>query len=124
MFLDANVPLEILLGRKYEAAARKLLENNHNDLYISALTAHLIVHFGQAVVDLPILRLFLQDYTILSLDNADFEWAFNNIRGSDFEDGLQLAVAVRNGCRCFSTFDRDVLTKYGNLSSIRVQPIV
>jgi predicted nucleic acid-binding protein len=121
VFLDANIVLEILLGRKQATAARTLIKNAADELYISALTAHLVIHFGQAIVDLPVLRQFLADYTVLSLESTDFQWAFNNIRTNDFEDSLQLAVAIRNGCSSFSTFDQDLAKKYADLPSIRVQ---
>lgn len=119
MFLDANVLLEIILGRNKEAAARKFIERNSENLYISALTAHLVVHFGKSIVALPVLRKFLADYTILSLDDADFEWAFTNIRGGDFEDALQIAVAVRNGCNELITFDKKLVSTYQELPSIQ-----
>lgn len=93
-------------------------------LYISALTAHLVVHFGQAIVHLPIVRQFLGDYTVLGLENADFNLAFNNVRGNNFEDGLQLAVAIRNGCTHFSTFDTDLVARYQDLPSIQVQRVI
>ncbi|HTE22054.1 MAG TPA: PIN domain-containing protein [Candidatus Limnocylindria bacterium] len=119
VFLDANVLLEIILGRNKEAAARKFIERNSENLYISALTAHLVVHFGKSIVALPVLRKFLADYTILSLDDADFEWAFTNIRGGDFEDALQIAVAVRNGCNELITFDKKLVSTYQELPSIQ-----
>jgi predicted nucleic acid-binding protein len=121
MFLDANVLLEILLGRQHEAAARRLIEQCTDELQISALTAHLVVHFGQTIVALPVVRQFLADYTILGLESADFQWALTNIRGNDFEDALQLAIAIRNGCALFSTFDQALVSRYADLSSIRVQ---
>ncbi|HVC36248.1 MAG TPA: type II toxin-antitoxin system VapC family toxin [Candidatus Dormibacteraeota bacterium] len=119
LFVDANVLLEIILSRKNEKLARNILEDNSNNLFISALTAHLVVHFGQLVVDLPILRSFLEDYTILSLNESDFEWAFTNMRNQDFEDALQLAVAIRNGCNTFITLDKDLATTYNNLPQIK-----
>src|SRR5580658_2990612 len=85
VFLDANILLEIILGRDKETLARRLIENQNKDLLISSLTAHLVVHFGQSIVELPILRKFLSDYTILSLESSDFEWAFTNARNTDFE---------------------------------------
>jgi predicted nucleic acid-binding protein len=121
LFLDANVLLEIVLGRKRETVARKFIEKQSESLFISALTAHLVVHFGQAIVDLPILRRFLSDYIILPLDPVDFEWAFANIRNQDFEDALQIAVAIRNGCDKFLTFDKALATSYKNLSAIQTQ---
>jgi predicted nucleic acid-binding protein len=119
IFLDANVLLEIILGRDNEAIARKTLETRQNNLFISSLTAHLVVHFGKILVDLPVLRQFLSDYTILSLEGVDFEWAFTNLRNNDFEDALQIGVAIRNGCTDFLTFDKDLYKAYADLPSIR-----
>ena len=121
LFLDANVLLEILLGRDNQAVARRMIEDHNGAIAISALTAHLVVHFGLAIVDLPILRKFLADYTLLALDAPDFEWAFNNIRDQDFEGALQLATAIRNGYTEFVTFDRNLANAYSSLSSIRIR---
>lgn len=121
VFLDANILLEIILGRSNEQIVRQFIEQRSGNLYISALTAHLVVHFGKAIVELPVIRAFLSDYTVLSLDNADFEWAFMNSRNKDFEDALQLGVAVRNGCSHFVTLDKGLVATYGSLPSIDVQ---
>jgi len=121
LFLDANVLLEIVLGRKKEATVRKLIESHSEFLFISALTAHLVVHFGQTIVDLSVMRKFLSDYTILSLEPVDFEWAFSNIRNRDFEDALQLAVAIRNGCNKFITLDKTLAASYKDLLPIQTQ---
>lgn len=123
VFLDANVLLEILLGRPKQAAARKFIQAQSGTLCISTLTAHLVVHFGQAIVGLPILRAFLADYTVLALEPADFEWAFANIRNKDFEDALQLAVAIRNGCGYFMTFDKALVADYKGLPAIQAKLI-
>ena len=123
LFLDANVVLEIVLARSHQQKAREIHDQHAGRLHISALTAHLIVHFGQSIVDLPILRQLLQDYTIIELCEADFEWAFINIRGNDYEDALQLAVAIRSGCQKFATFDQGLFNLYKELSSIEVELI-
>jgi predicted nucleic acid-binding protein len=121
MYLDANILLEILLSRPNEKSARKLLEEQNGELFISALTAHLVTHFGKSIVDLTVLRAFLADYTILSLEANDFEWAFTNARDDDFEDALQLAVAIRNGSEEFITFDKHLAELYKNLIQIKVR---
>jgi predicted nucleic acid-binding protein len=121
IFLDANILLEIILSRDKEALARRFLERHSEKFNISALTAHLLMHFGINTVSLSILRKFLADYTILPLEDADFEWAFNNIRNQDFEDALQIGIAIRNGCGKFITFDRNLFNAYKDLSSIQVQ---
>jgi predicted nucleic acid-binding protein len=121
IFLDANVLLEIILGRENAALARRFLEKDGAQLNISALTAHLVVHFGKQIVELAVLRKFLADYNVLTLDTIDFEWAFNNIRNQDFEDALQLAVAIRNGCSKFITFDSNLTKAYADLVPIKTQ---
>jgi predicted nucleic acid-binding protein len=121
MYLDANILLEILLSRLNEKSARKLLEEQSDEIFISTLTAHLVTHFGKSIVELPILRTFLADYTLLSLKANDFEWAFTNARDNDFEDALQLAVAIRNGCEEFVTFDKHLAELYKDLIQIKVR---
>jgi len=121
VFLDANILLEIILGRQKQQLAKDLLSKYSESLNISSLTAHLITYFGQKRVELIVLRRFLVDYTVLSLDSGDFEWAFNNIRNNDFDDALQLGVAIRNGCASFITFDKTLFDTYSNLKSISVK---
>jgi predicted nucleic acid-binding protein len=118
IFLDANVLLEIILGREKQAIAKSFIETNSKNLYISALTAHLVIHFGTSIVELPVLRQFLGDYSILPLEATDFEWAFTNILNNDYEDALQLAVAIRQGCNRFVTFDKSLIKTYKHLPSI------
>ena len=121
IFLDANIVLEIVLERQNQQLAINFLSKYSDDLNISSLTAHLIIYFGQKRVDLPVLRRFLEDYTVLSPDSVDFEWAFNNIRNNDFEDALQLSLAIRNGCNSFITFDKSLVDSYANLRNISIQ---
>ena len=121
VFLDANIVLEIILERHNQQVAKDLLYKYSDNLNISSLTAHLITYFGLKRVDLPVLRQFLADYIILPLESADFEWAFNNIRNSDFEDALQLSVAIRNRCTSFITLDKALFDTYSNLKNISIQ---
>lgn len=121
IFIDANVILEIILSRPMENAARQLLKIAGPRPCISALTAHLIVHFGLGLTDLQVLRQLLADYEVLALKAVDFEWAFTNARNNDFEDALQLAVAIRNGCQTFVTFDKSLHSAYKTLPNIRLR---
>lgn len=121
IFLDANILLEILLDRKNNKTARRFIKDNAGHLAISTLTAHIVVHFGLKVVDLPILRQFLGDYFMLEMTYMDFDWAFNNARSSDFEDALQLAIAIRNGCNEFVTFESQLFKVYKDLPTIKVK---
>ncbi len=121
VYLDANILLEIILSRKNQEVARKAIKKYAGSLHISTLTAHLVVHFGQAIVELPGLRKFLTDYYIEDLTEKDFEWAFVNARSKNFEDALQIASAVRIGTSRFLTFDKELHRAYKNLPTIKVQ---
>ncbi len=120
IFLDANILLEIILDRPKQHVAIKHLEKQPESLYISSLTAHLVVYFGQSRVGLPTIRNFLADYTILPLEESDFTWAFTNARNKDFEDALQLGVAIRHACTQFVTFDSKLSKDYRTLPTITV----
>ncbi|MCA9348114.1 hypothetical protein KC867_01750 [Candidatus Saccharibacteria bacterium] len=80
-----------------------------------------MLYFGSKNLPLSTLQGFLSDFEMLSLDSADFDWAFNNIRDSDFEDALQIAIAVRNGCNEFVTFKKNLASTYDNLESIKIR---
>jgi predicted nucleic acid-binding protein len=121
IFIDANVLLEIILGRPNERKARNFLRSSNKTYNISALTAHLVVYFGIARVGFPILKQFLSDYNILPLSSDDIAWAFVNVRNNDFEDSLQLSVAVKHGCSTFVTFDKQLYNTYNELPTIHIK---
>ncbi len=115
LFLDANILLEIILDRPLNKQCRMVIEQNVGNLYISALTAHLVVHFGASITDIKVIKQFLDDYYVESLEYADFEWAYNNGRDKDFEDALQIAVAVRMDADTFVSLDKKLIKTYKDL---------
>jgi predicted nucleic acid-binding protein len=121
IFLDANILLEAVMFRGAKLKADEIIRNNCGSIYISALTAHLVIHFGVKVVELNVLKQFLLDFEIISLAKSDFAWAFINIKDNDFEDALQLATAIKEGCEKFITFDKNLYKKYQYLSQIKVE---
>lgn len=123
IFFDANVLIEIIGRRSNEPAARAILARYATKGAISTLTGHLVIHFGKKDKALSALKAFLSDYQLLALEPVDFEWAFNNIRDDDSEDSLELAVAIRNGCDRFLTFDKVLYKNYKSLPSISVELI-
>lgn len=123
VFLDANVVLEVVLERSRHAAARAVMKKHAANLAISTLSAHLIVHFGSSRAGLPVLKELLTDYQLLGLEAVDFDWAFTNAQNNDFEDALQLAVAIRHGCNRFITLDVPLYKSYAELPQITVELI-
>lgn len=120
IFLDANILLDVLFDRANYGVARNYILKNDGNLHISALTAHLVTHFGLKILELNVLHKYLDDYYIEDLTAQDVEWALNNVRNSDFEDALQLAVAIRSNCQEFVTFDKTLFNTYKDLATIKV----
>lgn len=118
VYLDANVLLEILSKRQQATEAISVVRAHAGRTCISALSTHLLYHFGTKLTTIELLKDFIAEHTILSLESADFAWAYNNRRNDDFEDALQVAVAVRNGCHKFYTFDRRLYGKYTSLPAM------
>lgn len=121
LFVDVNVLIEILESRPKRKAAQNLMRANAGNLYISTLTCHIVTYVSQKRVGLELLEQFLTDYEWLALLPEDVLWAFDNRRGKDFEDALQIAIAIRNGCDTFITLDQELFRTYGALPTLSVK---
>jgi predicted nucleic acid-binding protein len=111
-FVDANVLLEVILKRTRAATCEKLLSNNENKA-ISTLTLDLVMYFIERdkLAWEPV-KAFLDSLNWLPIVEADAQWAFAQFRGDDFEDALQVACAIREGCTSFVTLDVSLSKKY------------
>jgi predicted nucleic acid-binding protein len=111
-FVDANVLLEVILRRTHLATCEDFLSNNE-DKAISTLTLDLVMYFIERD-NLPWepIKAFLESFNWLPIIDADAQWAFAQFRGDDFEDALQVACAIREGCNSFVTLDGPLYKKY------------
>ncbi len=121
VYLDANVLLEVALKRPKQAIVQEYITANKGNLSVSTLSGHLLMHFAAPMYDMAVLQAFLKDFVLLPLDSGDFEWAFANLSNRDFEDALQLAVAVRNECTAFVTFDQALYRAYRGILPMRIE---
>lgn len=119
VFVDANVLLEtVLKDRQYAAVAADYI--NSNNIVISPLSAHLLVHFGlQDGLELGFLLTILKQHRFTALSPSEVQWAIANCQGSDFEDALQIACAVGHNCREFVTFDKRLVNRYQDFIAMR-----
>ena len=120
VFLDSNILLEIILkDRVKRSLVKEYLESmsKSNDFSsISMLTVHLIMHFGRKEqIDNDLLECVINENELFALSGEDYEWALVNERGKDFEDALQLAVAMRAECDTFVTLDKRLAREYNDL---------
>ncbi|MDQ2752748.1 MAG: type II toxin-antitoxin system VapC family toxin [Bacteroidota bacterium] len=114
-FLDANVLLEVILKRTHAVTCEQLLSNNE-DKAISLLTLDLVMYFVERdkLAWVPV-KAFLESFHWLPIIEADAQWAFAQFQGDDFEDALQVACALREGCDKFVTLDRALSKKYSKI---------
>ena len=112
IFVDANVLLEVIQKRTRTKECEKILGNDKSKA-ISILTLDLIMYFIERDKLLwePV-KDFLESFSWLPISDADAQWAFMNFRGDDFEDALQVACAIREGCSSFVTLDVALSEKY------------
>ena len=120
VFLDSNILLEVILkGRTKRSQVKEYLESiSKSDDFssISMLTVHLIMHFGRKEqIDDGLLQAVINENELLALSNEDYDWALANERDKDFEDALQLAVAMRAECDIFVSLDKRLTRDYSDL---------
>jgi len=119
-YFDVNVLVEVVEQRAKAKPAKNALMGC-TDRYISSLTVHIFMYFELKIFSGVHLEKFLYDFTIFDFTASDVNWAFKNCRSDDFEDALQIAVAIRNGCSTFVTLDRQLAKSYGNLPTLKIK---
>jgi predicted nucleic acid-binding protein len=111
--LDANVLIEIIVGRKNAGACRDYINKTTEDLATTMLTVDLVMYYAEGKkLDTTPIEQFQRQFIWLPLVDADAEWAFRYFANKDFEDGLQIASAKREGCGAFATLDKKLAKKY------------
>lgn len=116
VFLDTNILLEIVLkDRDKRLQVESFLKAVDESTAISMLSVHLIMHFGRkSQIDDDFLRGVITENELLTLAAEDYSWALVNEKKNDFEDALQMAVAVRAGCSTFVTLDAKLSKAYSS----------
>ncbi len=117
-FVDANVLLEVILRRTRATICERFLGNNE-DKAISTLTLDLVMYFVERdnITWQPV-KTFLESFNWLPIVEADVQWAFAQFRGADFEDALQVACSIREGCNKFATLDASLSKKYSDVLTV------
>ena len=120
VFLDANILLEILFKRsKYDKVVDSLNSMQDANFYISALSVDIVMYFvEQQKQSKDVAWQFLDFYNFLDLKFQDLSWAKDNDMG-DFEDTLQVGIALRCKCDLFITLDKNIESKLGKYISVK-----
>ncbi len=114
VFIDANILMELFFAR---ASRQKVMETllakgAEAEHVASILSVHILFYYVEKEKKQKSdAHDFLQSYRILDMNEADYEWAMANDQG-DFEDALQIACALRQGCKKFLTLDQGLKQRH------------
>jgi predicted nucleic acid-binding protein len=116
---DANVLIEIIIGRKNAGACRDYIGLVAEDMAVTMLSVDLIMYYAEASkLKTEPVELFLRQFIWLPLTDSDAEWAFKRFANKDFADALQIACTKREKCNKFTTLDKSLAKKYADVVAI------
>ncbi len=112
VFADANIVLELLLpDRIRKHAVAKALRGEQ--AAISMLSVHLAHYFGRKEkYTAEQIHDSLSEFQLLDVTADDYVQALELLADNEFEDALQLAVALRSGCSKILTIDQTFAQNY------------
>ena len=110
VFVDTNIFIDILLGRepfaKDAVMVYKLCENSLIVGYIAPITINNIYYICRKAKEIEKIKAYLADittiFTVASMGSQSIQKA-NTFKISDYEDALQYAMALENGCEYLVT---------------------
>lgn len=110
-FVDTNVLMELIFSRLRRQAVTEALsvEPELSASILALSTTFYYIEKGR--LDKPEAHEFFKNYQILGMNEADYNWAAQNDQG-DFEDALQVACALRHGCKKLITLDADLAKRH------------
>jgi predicted nucleic acid-binding protein len=114
VLLDVNAIMELHFGRRSwrDVLAAIAEDGEEAEHLVSILSVHILLHFVEKDKRSKTEAFnFLQSYGIFDMAEADYEWAMLNDQG-DFEDALQVACALRHGCKKLITLDADLSKRH------------
>jgi len=124
VFLDTNLFIDILLDRKpfskESAMVYKLCENAMLDGYVAPITINNIYYICRKAKHINIIKEYLAEistFFTVALMNGESIKKANSLNISDYEDALQYAMAMQNGCEYLIT--RNV-KDFKNMTTIKV----
>lgn len=116
---DANVLIEIVLGRANTDDCIKYIAESKEDLALTMLSVDLIVYYAERnKLSLKQIENYLKQFIWLPLEATDGEKAFAIFNDDDYEDALQISCALRESCSRFATLDKNLAKKYSKMITI------
>lgn len=119
--LDANLLIDLYLGRPRSVALSKLILSLSGQLAVSALSVDICSYIAQKDQDnfsLNDLKDFVEDFIIFSVTSTTVLDAFTAAKDSDLEDAIQVVCAKQNEVDIFLTADKKLAHQYKDTLNI------
>jgi predicted nucleic acid-binding protein len=120
-YIDVNVLLEALISTRPKHLSVLKFLSSSSGVMISTLSIHIFVYFAlKEGFDLNNLNKFISKFIHADLLDSDTVWAFANCNDKDFEDALQVSIALRNNCSNIVTLDKKLAKNYSSHINIKL----
>ncbi len=131
ILIDTNVFIDIVLDRpSFVVAAKrvyKLCEGGLLDGYIAPMSINNIYYLSRKTKHVDEIKNFLfnlsHSFAMAPLDHDTIKLA-NSLRMKDYEDALQYAMAMQNGCRMLVTRNGRDFTHDGGVEVVDPEELI
>jgi predicted nucleic acid-binding protein len=121
VLVDANIALDLLLQREAAEKSEAALRESATLYFISALTVHLLYHFGeQENINHNAIAAVIDLFETLGIDKSTVKLAQSRYKDKEFEDCLQAACAELHNCDEILTRDRKFTKFSGTVLPVMV----
>ncbi|MEM6399080.1 MAG: PIN domain-containing protein [Cyanobacteria bacterium P01_D01_bin.116] len=123
LFLDANVVFNVIQLAPNAEKLQQIMQE-YDFLSLSILTIFVTYNYcnytqiNTGKDYFKQLQEVFDEADTLDLTSTIFENAKSILKGKDFEDALQVATAIHNGCDAILTSDKEMSQSYQNLIKI------
>jgi len=121
--LDTNIIMEILEQRSLHQSVGQAIAAHGSKARISLSTVTVSTVFYLAErhkISIKRTEALVVRYDYIDVLSRDVLWALDHYQQKDFEDALQIAAALREGCKTFMTLDKKLANKYGKHLNIQL----
>lgn len=112
---DSSVLADMMLARPTAEISHAYFTQHSGQVAASIMSLQFLMYYAEKHhINMQAIRKASNLIIWLPTTEEDMQWAFDNYQGSDYEDALQIAVALREGCTRFITRDKKLARKYGD----------
>ncbi len=118
---DTNVLTDMMLARPTAEISHAYFAQNIKEASASILSLQFLMYYAEKHhMNTDAVRKASNLMIWLPVTEEDTQWAFEHYDGKDYEDALQVSIALREGCTTFVTRDKKLAQKYADEIKIKL----